>query len=101
MSKSKHTPAPWRVIKQMPYGRTLPVFKIFGKTESGHDRHITEIDLISDELLQEEESNASLIAAAPELLSVLEDMLAAHDKEYDLPWGTVRTVIAKAKEVKR
>lgn len=69
-----HTPGPWRIIKQLPYGHQLPVFKIFGKTEQGHDRYITEINLISTELENEEAANATLISAAPELLEALEAM---------------------------
>ena len=38
-----------------------------------------------------------LYAAAPELLQALEDMVASFDRGYDLPWGTARAAIKKAK----
>lgn len=38
------------------------------------------------------------LAASSELLAALEDLVTAHDKGYDLPWGTARNAIARAKE---
>lgn len=40
---------------------------------------------------------ARLVETAPLLLSALEDLLKAHEKGYDLPWGTVRLAIARGK----
>lgn len=104
-----HTPGPWRIITQTPYGTPYPIHKIFGKTENGHDRYITEINLISDELAQEEKANARLIAAAPDMLAALEDLFThcamvhkhwgdnSNQKEADAAIKAARAAIAKAK----
>lgn len=63
MSKAQHTPGPWRIIAQISYGITLPIYKIFGKTEDGCDRYITEVGLISSEVVVEDLANARRIVA--------------------------------------
>lgn len=43
-----------------------------------------------------QEAVADLFAAAPDLLAALHDVIAAHDRGYDIPWGTARAALAKA-----
>ena len=85
---SKHTPGPWRVVKDptnlslQVYGQTLALFECWRR---------------SDE--QTELANARLIAAAPELLEALclaHDYLAGNGWDDDPRLYTIRAAIAKA-----
>ena len=85
---SKHTPGPWRVVKDptnlslQVYGQTLALFECWRR---------------SDE--QTELANARLIAAAPDLLDALDYMLNvchAIDAQGDEAHEKARAAIAKA-----
>ena len=69
-NKTKHTPGPWN---QHPRVKEDPP-KIYG------DGCIVAIVDTSAPDYEEREANASLIAAAPDLLAACADMLAAQDK---------------------
>lgn len=82
----KHTPGPWRVVKDpsnlslQVYGQTLALFECWRR---------------SDE--QTEIANARLVAAAPELLETLKEVFADHDAVNQLSWNDrAAAVIAKA-----
>ena len=63
-----HTPGPWRVVHTGD-DRT------FIDTEESNDNFIAQVD----RNVPEYEDNATLIAAAPELLSILKDLLTWDD----------------------
>lgn len=77
MAKETHTPGPWDVFPHYckndpdpgPYGETL----LIGK---GQFDTLAEVRPGSDEYGTEYQANARLIAAAPELLEALENLLA-------------------------
>ena len=83
---SKHTPGPWRVVKDptnlslQVYGQTLALFECWRR---------------SDE--QTELANARLVAAAPDLLEALKEVFADHDAVNRLSWvNRAAAAIAKA-----
>lgn len=83
---SKHTPGPWRVVKDptnlslQVYGQTLALFECWRR---------------SDE--QTELANARLVAAAPDLLEALKEVFADHDAVNRLSWNDrAAAAIAKA-----
>lgn len=80
---SKHTPGPWRVesIKRNLSG-TNPMFKQWRHTvETAHPNEKLQFQIV--ELFgKESEGNARLIAAAPELLEALENLLSGQ-----IEWG--------------
>jgi hypothetical protein len=76
---SKHTPGPWLIE---PDVYSVGVYSL-----------LTAIDT-SD---AEEQANARLIAAAPELLQALKKVLKTYDEQlYTQDWDAIRRVIAKA-----
>ena len=76
---SKHTPGPWSQVPQSD-GSTL----IARRYETGNQMkpmglRIVGFTMARKDSLQEDEANARLIAAAPELLEALKDMLDGHE----------------------
>ncbi len=90
---SKHTPGPWRIIEIR--GRAVIL-------EPEQDGHVCKISEWADEYAEEQEANARLIAAAPELLEALENLVslceAGLNKEYNIEaeLSEPRAAIAKA-----
>lgn len=84
---SKHTPGPWQWHRKTKWGYdSLSPAVIHGTVEG---------------LIDVDENDARLIAAAPDLLAVLQDLEASapYWSEYDVPIGIVdriRAAIAKA-----
>lgn len=81
---NKHTPGPWQILI------TLEI--------CADNKHICEMKSWMDE----DQANAQLISAAPDLLKVLEELRECSDywSEYDVPLGIVDRInaaIAKAK----
>lgn len=85
--KMKHTPGPWRLIRNQ--------FSEYCSTEfcemaimSGGDMNMIVAGVVSD-CIEEHQSNARLIAAAPELLEALKRihmrLEAYHDSEQEMP----------------
>ena len=75
MSKPKHTPAPWRVADQiiMSEGNEwIADMSLYGGDE----------DRTYEDFEQRMKANARLIAAAPELLDLVEDLLIAYKLGY-------------------
>lgn len=83
-NETMHTPGPWS--RNIPPASQYPV--IF----SGRNTHVAQV-ITRGCPVDQVEANANLIAAAPELLAMLELMNA----EYD--WPTASLVIAKARGV--
>lgn len=99
---SKHTPGPWE------YDKRLACHGEKWSEVNGRSKLLCEPicivphDDVSDEGYVEVVANIRLIAAAPELLSVLEELQesASYWSEYDVPLGIVDRInaaIAKAK----
>jgi len=94
-----HTPGPWhaipdaseftRLIGRFPAFDPFPIAKVsMGKT------HVT------DEDFAELKANACLIAAAPDLLAAVEQVLCASEDNgdmEDIDWDQLRAAIARAK----
>ena len=89
--KTKHTPAPWHVTKDadgqlavndhVNFPSEFPIARIYGR-------------------LTDKEANAHLIAAAPDLLAALEEIVdcrAIPNKGPIQLWTNARAAIAKAK----
>ena len=85
MTHSKHTPGPW-YNSDLRKGRM-----VFAKTDT---RLVADCSDISVRTEGEEQANARLIAAAPELLEALE-YLMKHDNSEG--WSNARAAIAKAR----
>ena len=90
--RATHTPGPWQPDKTwvcIGYGITATIIRIFANVAT------------DDELL----ADANLIAAAPDLLTVVEMLEANHDVELHLDWSNCdcpvatlgRAAIAKAR----
>ena len=71
MSQTQHTQGPW-IYEYSPYtsqdGDEIPAFEIFGSEKV--------CDTNEDRPEHEQEANARLIAAAPDLLGALEEFVA-------------------------
>ena len=115
MTDTQHTPGPWEWVNPeddtpwiSPGNASLRTVKHYGedKTEIRDGKRYTSFSLpkfIIDHQHLENEANARLIAAAPELLDALEGLLkGVYGDGYALPAGApatqyARAVIAKAK----
>lgn len=74
--KTKHTPGPWAVEKWNSYGQSSPVVtQVSAFAEDGNRAMAIHISGCCPFAFVE--ANAKLIAAAPELLEALQDMLDA------------------------
>ena len=95
--KTKHTPGPWRIQSEYNYGERISLWvdsdpRTHGDTKSGvkiivSNFHGHNVDEIS--------ANARLIAAAPDLLDVLADIV----KSFDVESGPTQAELARAKYV--
>jgi len=100
MSENKFTPGPWHV----GYGEAIRIYDLKGNSLA----IATNIHMYGRRNVNEVEANANLIAAAPELLEALEEILADYTLASD-EWcddaldyaleliSRVEKVIAKAK----
>jgi hypothetical protein len=89
INNTKHTPGPWYVTRHNDLQYSI------SQKETGYDEMIEALD-------EEDEANAKLIAAAPELLEALKDLLGdvmnLLDKNDTIRLGTTGTIhIVKAK----
>ena len=76
MSKAKHTEGPWTL---RPLNEEIGEYEIVGPRHSDETGESEYIAVVCGGL-PESEANARLIAAAPELLEALEELLSAVDK---------------------
>ena len=81
---SKHTEGPWKhSTTYSVYGQNKMVASVYGDDP----------ECKPDDRLK---ANATLIAAAPELLEALEEVIAISDRKHDV-WDKAKQAIAKAK----
>lgn len=73
MTEAKYTPGPWKAVSDVKNAGCLLVNPA---VESKLGTPICRIDLYSDAKNDQRQANASLIAAAPELLEALQSVLA-------------------------
>ena len=93
--KRAHTPGPW-ICQYSPYtsqdDQEIPAFEVHG------DRGEKVCDTNEDRPALEQEANARLIAAAPELLDALEYFFnIMHDYESSLRKGYIITAFEQAR----
>ena len=81
-----HTPGPWKV-----YGPVDLDYWIIYRYPNGYDQHVATAHWNHPEDYSVVLNNAHLIAAAPEMLAVLEELResASYWSEYDVPVGIV------------
>ena len=97
---AKHTPGPWRIKSDPMHFDTLTTVEggAIGVRKPFGVQMIVQVGGDSD--FQEAEANARLIAAAPELLEALKEIIAAADgdgwNQLDASFATARAAIAKA-----
>jgi len=87
MSKQAHTPGPWEVHWGEYYPEVRKRFRpdhhsIVCGTVHGY--------MYSENREAEQRANARLIAAAPDLLEALNNLIAAMDRDGDLKYETLR-----------
>jgi len=84
MTESKHTPGPWYIQPDRRY------YVIYSE----------ECGALADVQADLPKANAQLIAAAPDLLVALEELIAAPNKKRPAEvWEAARAAIAKARGV--
>ena len=99
MTEAKHTPGPWH-LEEMGYNSSS--YYIRGSSESGDRLTIGKgaVAHIPRSTVNPMEANARLIAAAPELLEALAEIVSAADGEgwnqLDPSLSKARAAIAKA-----
>ena len=99
MSEAKHTPGPWH-LEEMGYNSSS--YYIRGSSESGDRLTIGKgaVAHIPRSTVNPMEANARLIAAAPELLEALAEIVSAADgrgwDQLDPSFSKARSAIAKA-----
>ena len=86
MKETKHTPGPWYPVE-------FAGFHVI-KTEPYYDAGD---DLLDVEESPNAEANAKLIAAAPELLECLKEIIAISDRDHSA-WEYAKSIIKKATE---
>jgi hypothetical protein len=72
---ARHTPGPWRASKTRPFDVYSAEGRYIGTTKGNH--------ALPEHIADEDKANARLIAAAPELLSMLKRIIRATDEGYD------------------
>ena len=98
-NQSTHTPGPWRMGRVQDPGNAA--WYVTPQPKLLADVCVVEFDCDTARRIEEHEANARLIAAAPELLEVLEGIVTRKDPEGFLPeYDKARAAIAKAKGTK-
>ena len=90
MDKPKFRKGPWRVYDCRGYDETSHEFSVVDK-EGWNIADVT--DMIESE---ENKANAALIAAAPEMYAMLEDMLNMFAEE-SVEYGMIQKLLVKAR----
>ena len=85
---SKHTKGPWKAVRTV-----APKGWVIGREDGLYD-----IAIVRDgSALEDNQANARLIAAAPDLLEALEDVRHNVDSDEPEMWHRVNAAIAKAR----
>jgi hypothetical protein len=94
---TQHTPGPW-IGAGPSFGDPFPRYTTSIVTEREHDDEgIVEIcELPFHHRDDENEANARLIAAAPDLLEALQFVMSAHGEQLDTAFAQAHAAIAKA-----
>ncbi len=82
-----HTPGKWRVVNRVDVQAEAQGCLAYISTAGARGR-----------TLEEAEANANLIAAAPDLLAALEEVVAISDRKHNA-WDKAHAAIAKAKGI--
>ena len=104
MSAVAHTPAPWAMAKAVEADGSI-TFDIFNDAVyavngvGGGVVYLQTIRTYSATRLAEQEANARLVAAAPELLEFAKEWLGRQGSDANYMTAKARAVIAKATEV--
>ena len=92
-----HTPGPWKILRHDLGDEEIFVVPV--EIRGGNGKLIVAYDgglapLEQEWIVEEIEANASLIAAAPEMLAILEELResASYWSEYDVPLGIVERI---------
>lgn len=101
--ETKHTPGPWGIVQDHPDAGTrkslADIRPLGGKGyEPWYSCPVASLYLMDD---PRQQANALLIAAAPDLLEVLKNLVACVDLNGDVPswtgqWNAARAAIRKA-----
>ena len=85
----KHTPGPWRMVRN-PVDHPMP-FQIIGQpnTETGHRGHVCNVFVHGDNRDSTERANTRMLVAAPEMFELLKS--ASNQLTSD---GTAPTLVA-------
>ena len=100
MSDTKHTAAAWLVGEWVKEGRRGNVVFVRGQITPPAICTVHNRDRMADLPSEEDDANAQLISAAPELLAACEAALLYFEAEalYHMAMPLLRVAIAKAKE---
>jgi hypothetical protein len=104
---AKHTPGPWKVVPFSDPSKTIPHIMATSQSQTGHPIEIAVLWASAVDSPEECIANARLIAAAPDLLAAMKDMLSGwryirrnHGDLYGVGWdrceNSARAAIAKA-----
>ena len=94
---SKHTPGPWEVSHGghgSPRGFVIDEYFVLNRTVA--DDVAIAADIVDPATQMPSEANARLIAAAPDLLEVLERIVASSSLTDTQLWAEARDAVAKA-----
>jgi hypothetical protein len=94
---TQHTPGPW-IGAGPSFGDPLPRYTTSIMTEWEHEDggYIEICELPFHHHDDENEANARLIAAAPDLLEALQHLMVAHGEQLDYAFQQAQEAIAKA-----
>lgn len=105
MSKQSHTPGPWHYIRQSN-DNGEPVYSVGSEYAEGENKHIarvataagwSDVDGKTHRVERPAEANARLIAAAPEMLEALQQVLGLlPDIEGEGPLSTIENILEYA-----
>jgi hypothetical protein len=100
MSDNKYTAGPWHFgYQEYEPGEAkeegTDSFYIWPDSEMGRDPYNRDWLAVTAQDLPEQEANARLISAAPELLEALKAVIAISDRSHDA-WDAAKAAIAKA-----
>lgn len=86
--EKKHTPGPWKTQMHISLDRM--------EIRDANGRRIAECAMVFPMSAKTHEANASLIAAAPELLDALRMVIAHDGRLTGADWDTIRAAVDKA-----
>lgn len=96
---AKHTPAPWAIEG---YRQNHKAGGFWEAAIEGRNNGVAHIATVqgrhaTEEAFQEVRANAMLIAAAPDLLAVLSELVESPNAKQNDLWDRARAIVAKAR----